>query len=274
VSGQDPAASARILQAFDLALLQTASRFDLASQDERNRSARWLAEMYVRLVTRVLKPEVVLELGAHSAWFSRVVRKKLPEAAIHALEANPYNVQRFSGPAIAEGVAYHHLAVGDEVKDCVFKITRSKDGVAVNPGRGSNSLRTKPADIEYEDAAVSMVTVDHFLQSQGLAGRNCALWIDVEGCAFEVIAGARTALENTLALMVEVEDREFWTGQKTAGEVKRALFAAGMIPVARDFEFKGQYNMVFVRPDVFERWDVREFLERNIAPPEPSAPQA
>ena len=256
-----------IAQAYDLALLQTVSRYDLSSQEDRRNSAKWLAELFVTLVTKAIRPAVVLELGAHSAWFSQQVRNALPDAAVHALEANHYSVALYSDAAVRAGVAYHHLAVGDEVKDCVFKIARTRDGVPVKPTRGSNSLRAKRLNIQYEDAPVQMVTVDHFAQEHGLTGRPNVMWIDVEGCAYEVLTGAERTLTETLVLMVEVEDKAFWIGQKKAGEVKRLLFALGFIPIARDFEFRSQHNMIFARPTVFERNDVRQILASGLAAP-------
>ena len=254
-----------IAHAFDLALLQTAARHDLSSQESRHRSARVLAGLFEALVIRAVRPEVTLELGAHAARFSRGVKAALPQAKVHALEANPYTFERFRPEAEAQGVAYHHLALGEEVKDCIFKVARRRDGRELKLTQGSNSLRTKAQNIEYEDAQVQMVTVDHFAAEHGLAGLPTALWIDAEGCAFEVLSGARRTLEDTLLLMIEVEDREFWVGQKTAPAVKRLLFQSGFIPVARDFEFKSQYNMIFLRPALFEQHPVRQVLELSFA---------
>jgi FkbM family methyltransferase len=254
-----------IAKAFDLALLQSASRFDLSTQEGRTASAAALAELFKALVLMVARPQVTLELGAHAAAFSRAVKAEMPQAQVHAVEANPYCHARFQAEAAAAGVGYHHLAVGEEVREAVFKIARRRDGKELSPTRGSNSLRTKPLDVDYEDAAVSMVTVDHFVAGQGLAGRPTAMWIDVEGCAFEVLSGARRTLEDTTLLMVEVEDKPFWTGQKTAPEVNRLLLRSGFIPVARDFEYKGQYNLVFLRPALYEHHRVRRLLELSFA---------
>jgi FkbM family methyltransferase len=254
-----------IVNAYDLALLQSAARHDLSSQEARFKTAQLLAGLFEALVVRAVRPQATLELGAHAARFSRAVKTEMPDLVAHALEANPYTYKRFRPAAEADGVGYHHLAAGDVIQDCAFKVARRSGGEDLKLTRGSNSLRTKAADIEYEDAAVSMVTADHFVAEHGLAGLSKALWIDVEGCAFEVLSGAARTLEDTLLLMVEVEDREFWIGQKTSGAVKRLLFQAGFIPVARDFEFKSQYNLIFMRPEVFEQDLTRQLLERSFA---------
>jgi FkbM family methyltransferase len=254
-----------IVHAFDLALLQSAARHDLSSQEARYETARALAGLFEALVIRAVNPRVTLELGAHAARFSRAVRAALPKVQVHAFEANPYTHARFLPEVQAAGVLYHQLALGEEVGDAVFKVARRRGGEELGPTRGSNSLRTKALDIEYEDAPVRMTTVDAFVDAQGLAGQPTALWIDVEGCAFEVLTGARRTLEDVLLLMVEVEDRQFWIDQKTAPKVKRLLFQSGFIPVARDFEFKSQYNMIFMRPALYERHPVRQVLELGFA---------
>jgi FkbM family methyltransferase len=254
-----------IVHAFDLALLQTASRHDLSSQKGRFETARALAGLFEALVVRAAHPQVTFELGAHAGRFSRAVKAASPQTQVHAFEANPYTHARFLPELQALDVGYHHLAAGDEDKDCVFKVARSRDGADLKLTLGSNSLRTKAQDIEYEDAPVRMTTVDAFAAAQGLAGQPTALWIDAEGCAFEVLTGARRTLEDVQLLMVEVEDRQFWIGQKTAPEVKRLLFRSGFIPVARDFEFKSQYNMIFMRPALYEQHPVRQVLELSFA---------
>ncbi len=254
-----------ITHAFDLALLQSAARYDLSSQETRSQSAISLAGLFEAMVVRVVRPEVTLELGAHAARFSRGVKTVLPQAQVHALEANPHTHAKFRPQVEGAGVSYHHLALGEEVKDCVFKVARRRDGRELKPTQGSNSLRTKAQDIDYEDAPVKMVTVDHFAAEHGLAGRPTALWIDVEGYAYEVLSGASRTLEDTQLLMIEVEDKEFWIGQKTAPAVKRLLIQAGFIPVARDFEFKSQYNVIFLRPALFEHFMIRRMLEQTFA---------
>jgi FkbM family methyltransferase len=256
-----------LLHVYDLALLQSAARVDLSRQESRSASARALAALFNALVVKAVRPEVVIELGAREATFSRHVKLALPDAEVHALEANPYTYERYRPIAAEAGVEYHNLAAGDHVGQVTFNVTLKERGIEVPKTRGGNSLLTVLGgeDIELEKVDVHMVTADQFAEEHGLLGRPAALWIDVEGLAFEVLSGASRLLEHTSLLMVEVEDRQVWSGQKTSLAVKLLLLEAGFIPVARDFEYKAQYNMIFVRPEVFHLNDVRQYLERSLS---------
>src|SRR5687768_10614627 len=122
-----------LIHAYDVALLQGASRFDLTDRVGRKASAAWLADLFMSLVTKAIKPELALELGAYSARFSRRVSIDLPQAQAHAFEANRYNYEQFRTKVEKSGASYHHLAVGDESKMCVLKIVRTRDGQPVSP---------------------------------------------------------------------------------------------------------------------------------------------
>ncbi|HEY5410511.1 MAG TPA: FkbM family methyltransferase, partial [Caulobacteraceae bacterium] len=237
----------------------------------RAASAAWLRQLFIDVVGN-LTPRLVLELGAAEASFSRRIRPLLPKAEVHAFEANPYVHAKYLREAAAAGVRYHNLAVGDRTGKVTFKVGRGRNGAPLSPTKTNNSVLTKSADVEYEDVEVAMTTVDDFLLDHHVAERSCAMWIDVEGLAFEVLHGASAALENTLAVMVEVEDRAFWEGQKLSGEVKAVLFEAGFVPVARDFEYPGQYNVLFVARDSLNSHFLRQALELAYAraPSEPS----
>lgn len=250
-------------RACDLALLQTAANYDLYSREDRAASHRWLVELFGRLVTRAIKPGLVLELGAFSAEFSCNHRALLPDAQFHAFEANPHNYERYRSNVETAGVGYHPLAIGEAVETRTFKVARKRDGKLVPPTRGSNSLRTKPLDIEYEEVSVQMVSVDHFVRERGLIGQSTAMWIDLEGCAYEGLIGAERTLRDTSLIFVEVEDQPFWVGQKLSGEVRGLMARSGFIPLARDFETKHQYNVVYARPDLCDRVDVRQILANS-----------
>jgi len=245
---------------YDLALLHTASRFDLSDQVGRSASALWLRELFIGLL-KELKPQLVLELGAAEASFSRNMSELLAGAEIHAFEANPHVHARHRERAEAAGVHYHNLAVGPEPGRTAFQIGVSRDGQPLKPTKTSNSVLQKPRGVEYRSVEVEMASVDAFTEQNGLADRSCAMWIDVEGLAYQVLSGARRTLKATVALLIELEDKAFWSGQVLAPEVKSLLWDAGFVPVARDFEYRGQYNVLFVALPHLNRAQVRRTLE-------------
>lgn len=250
--------------AYDLALLHSASRFDLSDQKGRTESAKWLRELFISLVA-ALRPRVVLELGAAEASFSAQVRSLLDKGEVHALEANPHLYRKHRREADAAGVRYHNLAVGPQDGRVSFKLGTHKDGQELSPTKTNNSILEKALDIQYRAIEVDMVTVDGFVDRQGLTDRSCAMWVDTEGLAYDVLCGAERTLKATRALLVEVEDKPFWIGQHLAHEVKALICEAGFIPVARDFEYTGQYNVLFLSREHFHDHYVRRVLEQAFA---------
>ena len=205
-----------------------------------------LQDLFLGMVRR-LAPEVVLELGCYRAEFSIACRRFLPHAAIHAFEANPHVYSRKKAKIEAAGVRCHHMAIGDAVRPVEFLVRTREGGDDLSPKKGSNSLRLRSFAAEYERVDVPMVTVDHFAQEGDLLGRPCAMWIDLEGCAWEALIGAEAMLSTTMALMVEVEDAEIWVGQRLAGDVDQLLTARGFKAVARDQEYPRQHNVIYQR---------------------------
>ena len=127
---------------------------------------------------------------------------------------------------------------------------------------GNTSIlpRNKP-NADYEDVAVSATTVDEELVSQRLP-RPMAMWIDVEGAGYEVLKGADRALLHTSVIFIEVEDHSFWKGQLTAPGVVTYLCDRGFLPIARDFEYDGQYNIIFARHSCLGNSHIRAALPK------------
>lgn len=210
-------------------------------------SASELAAWFQDLVCARIRPDILFEIGAFDAAFSKACRKRLsnrdPRPQFHAFEANPYVFVAKHDKAVGAGIAYHHLAVGDRVGVAEFRVK------AARPKAGSSSLRTGSEE-EYEIVPVPITTLDAFVEREGLGGRINALWLDVEGCAYEVLAGAARTLKSTSALIVEVERRPHWHGQRLAHEVDELLHASGFVELARDEEYGDQFNVVYGVPSL------------------------
>jgi hypothetical protein len=83
--------------------------------------------------------------------------------------------------------------------------------------------------------------------------RLSLLWIDVEGAAERVLAGASRTLGRTRAVLLETEGFDFWLGQSDRGAVVARLVRAGFVPVARDREYGDkQFNILFVHQDCIQ----------------------
>jgi len=244
----------------DLRFLATC--FDLSDPEERGRSARLLAGFYSDLVTAI-KPELVAEIGAFDASFSRDIKRRLPNTHAIAFEANPYNYEAFAPDAAAAGVEYVHAAVSDAVGSVTFNIIASYGDQKFTRVKGVDSLLQRTAaGVTYEQVTVPATTADVVLGHSRFATGSVCLWIDVEGAVEKVLRGATQTLHKAKSIMVEVEDYAQWEGQWLSANVDAMLAEYGFSPIARDFEYEHQYNVVYVTADVMSNFWYDQHLTR------------
>lgn len=238
----------------------SAAHYDLRKTGERQRSARNLKQLFFGL-QRVLKPDVFVEAGANDAQTSIDIRKLVPGTAITAFEANPFNHENFSKliDYTAHNIDYLNMALSDEVGTISFKILRKVGEQIIDPISERNSIlaRAEP-DVVYDDVTVRSTTLDEYFNAQE---GSFGLWVDVEGASRQVLTGADQTLAKTQSLIVEVESKSYWSEQWLYHDVCSHLMTKGFVPVARDYEYKQQFNIVFVRSDLFASPDVIKELE-------------
>jgi FkbM family methyltransferase len=213
-------------------------------------------------INRALQPDVFIEAGAHNAATSVKLRGLVPEARVIAFEANPHNHTKFAARHDfgALGVEYRLQALTDAVGPVTFKVLVQEGGVARKPDSGRSSLLARDGvAARYEDVTVPGTTLDAALE--GVAGR-VALWVDVEGAAQKVLGGAAASLARTDVMMIEVETRPYWQGQWLHTDICAHLMGLGLVPVARDFEYRYQFNLLFLRPEALAKPDVLRALEQ------------
>ena len=248
----------------DLVLMQQARLHRLTDRGSRRHSAAAVQTLFLNLQS-VLQPELTLEIGALFAQFSQEMSRRGVEA--HAFEANPYThntfVRRLARRAPA--LKYHHLAISDGDGEATFEIRRAASGRPMRKATNNSLLRRENPDTDYETVTVPASRLDSFLAGNGLAGRTFSAWIDVEGALGKVTAGFGAALKSCLSLLVEVEEKRFWQDQMLVHDVMSYMDAQGLVPVARDFEYRHQYNLLYLRKDVFARTDVRMLLSHYLS---------
>jgi hypothetical protein len=88
-------------------------------------------------------------------------------------------------------------------------------------------------------------------------------WIDVEGANEQIFKGMGKYLDQFALIHCEVEERTQWRGQWLWHDVLEFLLESGFIPVARDFEYTTQNNVVFVRSDLLKDQKVRYALTQH-----------
>jgi len=256
--GPEGTMASEMVKVYDLLLFGAAANYDIQDGADRIRSTKDLALLFFRAL-EVFQPDLFVEAGAKDGGSSRRARRRLKGARIVAFEANPYTYDRFRERNEKADIEYVHLAVSDKPGSVTFNVRMSPDGKPVADGRGA---LTKRADYEhgYMEVSVSSTSLDVFFAGDEF--KECALWMDVEGAAQQLFEGAANVLSRTAIAMVEVEDHSFWPGGWLSFDVVRHLHEAGLVPVARDFQAKYQYNIVFVREPLLNNDRFRWFLAK------------
>jgi FkbM family methyltransferase len=240
-------------------LSQRAALYDLRDRAARQRSAADLRKMFFALLPAVA-PDLFVEAGAHDAAAARRARRLLPKARVLAYEANPHNHARYSAQHdfAALRVEYVLSALSDCDGPVTFKVLTADRHSAqgVHSGRSSLMLREDPL-ADYENVTVPGERLDNLAAGVDRA----ALWVDVEGASQKVLTGAETLLTRAALVLIEVESAPFWQGQWLVHDVLAHLLGCGLVPVARDFERKHQFNILFLSEAAMTLPDVLPILE-------------
>ncbi len=216
--------------------------------------------LFARLLPR-LRIDVVCDIGSMDGKDSLSFRDAVPNAKIFAFEANPENFQRMQADMalLEQDIQLVPLAVTD--------YDGSADFFLVEPvsGRGLSSLYSR-ADKNWAPPAgvvkVRTTRLDTFLAERLRPTDRLALWIDAEGKAYEVLAGAVGVIRQVDLLHVEVETSAcIGSTQKLYRDVKAMLQPLGFEEFATDQSHRDmQFNVLFLRSEL----SLRPWLQRRL----------
>jgi FkbM family methyltransferase len=209
--------------------------------------------LFARLLP-VLGIDTVCDVGSMNGADALRFRAAAPAATIHAFEAHPANALAMqSDPALRRaGIDVVATAVAERDGHArLFATTQAHSRDAAWRGMSSLHRRTVKPEL-LTVVTVPTVRLDTYLRDRLSAAARLALWIDAEGKAFEVIAGASGVLDRTYVIHVEVETAPcIAADQKYYRDVVVALRAAGFRELATDGPTaRTQFNALFVRADL------------------------
>lgn len=200
----------------------------------------------------VLKPATICDVGSRNGRESLTFRSYAPDAKIIAFEANPADYEKMAANAELKraGIQVEHKAVSDTDGSLTFySVDKEKDA---GKNVGASSLHYRDNGREANPIEVPAVSLDSYFAGRVGPAERYALWIDVEGAAYEVLAGAPEVLRRTQFLQVEVETEELWQGQKTKREIDALLAEAGFVGLLPARKGKQQMDAFYVQRSVLE----------------------
>ncbi len=209
--------------------------------------------LFLRLL-RLLDIDVVCDVGSLNGADALRFRAARPQADIFAFEANPVNEQRMRATAALSRarIDIQPLAICERDGDADFFVVDATRGPLARQGMSSMYARTP---LEHRGAAVRVACarLDGFLTPRITRTARIALWIDVEGKAFEALRGGEGILDQVALIHVEVETQPcIGADQKLLPDVHALLGAHGFEALGADQAPSSiQYNVLYVRRDLF-----------------------
>jgi FkbM family methyltransferase len=216
------------------------------------------------LLIRAVKPRLICDIGSLDGTNALYCRRFSPHSKIIAFEANPYNANKMrANKALSAGaIQVENVAVSNNDGQATFYI-ESQEGVAFN--NGISSLRRRLEEVKGgKEVSIPTVRLDTYIKSRALPFETIALWVDVEGLGYEVLAGILGIKENVSVIHVETETAVFWRGQKLKPEVELLLKEMGFTFLGRGMP-EEQHNIVYINNKLFERSPFRFRLIRSAA---------
>ena len=195
-------------------------------------------------IQKILKPDIVIEIGAYDAEFSQMCIEQEICNDVHAFEASPYVYNNFK-EYLNKNIKYKNIAIGDYDGTVSFQLKKDTDfDIARSNSIHKNIFR----HTKYETCNVEIHKIDTIFKNI----TNTCLWIDVEGANKEVLSGASNTLENTQSILIETEKNLIWKNQWLHDDVFIFLNKKGFSMIDRKFQGSKQSNCIFVRNDLLD----------------------
>ena len=199
-------------------------------------------------IAELTAPDVILEIGSRDFMDGLKIKASSPTSTVFAFEANPENFSEHL-KNIDNKIFPMPIALGESNKIGTIRVPQyaSRTQNATEQQRGIASILQRDdlgEAIEYE---VPMMTLDSFMGNFAQDSVNFAMWIDVEGYAFQVVNGASTdLLRKCLFAKIEVEDHAYWSGQRLSGDMRAFMQCNGFIEAANCDRGLKQYDILFI----------------------------
>lgn len=224
------------------------------------------SEYLFRLLARRFRVDLVCDVGAFDCMHSK--RFHAAGFRVVALEADPRNFAALASDSTLRdaGIDVLHIAATNYDGEARLHAVKAPEGSEIEWFGAISSLRERASEYpcDGESVTVPSIRLDTLIERLRPTPARVALWIDVEGCAYEVIEGLRRVAGLVSVVHVEVEAHAFWDGQHLWQDVVELMGQLGFAAIARR-PGDTQFDVVFVatRRRQLVSWDVRKAWIRH-----------
>lgn len=215
------------------------------------------------LLAKMMQPDLICDVGAMDARESLLFRKVAPNANIFVFEANPKNVEIMKRKGVLErhGIDIRHNAVWNKNGKLTFFVEKNLGESDLELRGISSTRRREKGSLGYVEITVSAVRLDSFVNNLRSIPSKIALWIDVEGAAYEVVDSFGEIRNQVKVVHLEAETKEFWPGQKLQPAVEELMEKMGFVLIGQRTLQPGQNDLLFVDAKTFKH----QFIKTKLA---------
>jgi FkbM family methyltransferase len=190
-----------------------------------------------------VEPKIIYDIGACVFTWSRCAREVWPEAEYIAFEAMEESRPIFE----VEGVKYHIGVLSDKDRKEV-EFYQSCDSPGGNSYYRENPEHSKMADVLYKEGTAikkTAFTLDTIVNQKGFPIPDL-IKMDVQGAELDVLRGARSLLEKTKHIILELQAIDYNMGAPKKDEVINYLKEQGfeLVEFFCDNGADGDYHFV------------------------------
>lgn len=214
----------------------------------------------------LLGPDAILDVGSMDGSDSKKFKYLVPNSDVIAFEANPDNYQTMcSDNSLAQAdIRIIHKLVSNLEGPRSFFVQQPDSSIPSTNKGTSSAIRRNQEGMEIREVSIDAVRIDSFLTQEYPDKKWVAMWIDVEGHAYEVLGSLRNKTNCIQLIHVEVETKEIWPGQRTEHDVLELAQKMGFTPIARG-EHAIQRDLILVNASWHHANRIRIFIALHIA---------
>lgn len=201
---------------------------------------------------RVAAIQRLVEVGAYDGRMSHLFTLGDTRRRAIAVDANPTNVNRMVASGLGDQVTILHVAANNKEGETSFFVPKLSNR---GPSDLHGSTKRREVAIGFEKISVPSTTLDKIVSAK-IPGEDFALWIDVEGAELDVLEGGRREIsQHCRIIYLELESGHYWHDGNSLSSTVNLLETMGFVFLARDWEFRHQFNAIFVRERELSEFD-------------------
>lgn len=185
-----------------------------------------MRKTYERLIARGVSLNMVVDGGAFVGEWTKRFKRFFPETRVLMVEPQPRHRETLEGVAseLGDSIIFVPALLGAEPREAVpFFVHDDEHG-----GSGSSVL-PENSNVLYHVIELPMTTLDAIFSELQLPAPDL-IKLDVQGYELEVLNGARTLLESTEFVLLEVAVWQYNIGAPLLQEVLNRMDHLGFVP--------------------------------------------